>query len=152
MGLDGSPEEKGGCCQGHPGAGDHGCHMAGPPVCLGTQRGAWPAEHDCWGDALTLPLRLCTLKAMLGDMSRSSDSCSESFFFSLSMALLPLFALCGKRLHGHFHPGGQCYLFPLGPSPLSPTLDPQKTGTLPGRSAWHRASVSCCWPQGQDLA
>lgn len=50
--------------------------------------------------ALTLPLRLCTLKAMLGDMSRSRDSCSESFFFSLSMALLPLFALCGERLHG----------------------------------------------------
>lgn len=51
--------------------------------------------------ALTLPLRLCTLKAMLGDMSRSSDSCSDSFFFSLSMALLPLFALCGERPHGH---------------------------------------------------
>lgn len=50
--------------------------------------------------ALTLPLRLCTLKAMLGDMSSSSDSCSESFFFSLSMALLPLFALCGERQYG----------------------------------------------------
>lgn len=50
--------------------------------------------------ALTLPFRLCTLKAMLGDMSRSSDSCSESFFFSLSMALLALFALCGEKPHG----------------------------------------------------
>lgn len=51
---------------------------------------------------------------MLGDMSRSSDSCSDSFFFSLSMALLPLFALCWERLQSHFRPGSQYHLFPLG--------------------------------------
>lgn len=71
--------------------------------------------------ALTLPLRLCTLKAMLGDMSRSSDSCSDSFFFSLSMALLPLFALCGERPHGHISiPGARATCSPPIPSPLLP--------------------------------
>lgn len=68
---------------------------------------------------LTLPLRLCTLKAMLGDMSRSSDSCSDSFFFSRSMALLPLFALCWERPHGHvLILGAQGY-------PLLPVSSPQ---------------------------
>lgn len=68
-----------------------------------------------------MPLRLCTLKAMLGDMSKSSDSCSDSFFFSLSMALLPLFALCGEKPHSHVSiPGAQFYPFPPVPSPLLP--------------------------------
>lgn len=52
--------------------------------------------HRAWGrpeKPLTLPLRLCTRKAMLGDISSRSDSCSESFFFNLSMTLLPLLAL-----------------------------------------------------------
>lgn len=58
--------------------------------------------HKAWGrpeKPLTLPLRLCTRKAMLGDISSRSDSCSESFFFNLSMTLLPLLALwrVGKR-------------------------------------------------------
>lgn len=62
--------------------------------------------------ALTLPLRLCTLKAMLGDMSSSSDSCSDSFFLSLSMTLLPLFALCREN--------GIVLPFHLEPMPSAP--------------------------------
>lgn len=52
----------------------------------------------------TFPWRLCTRKAIFGDMRSSSDSCSESFFLSLSMALLPLFALCGERMQSGVQP------------------------------------------------
>lgn len=110
------PEEMGCRCKGHLGAGG----LVGLPGRAGA--------HGLPGGTqrvLTLPLRLCTLKAMLGDMSRSSDSCSESFFFSLSMALLPLFALCGERPHTHFTSLYLCHLCPLGQSPLPPVLGPR---------------------------
>jgi hypothetical protein len=48
---------------------------------------------------------------MLGDINSSSDSCSDSFFLSLSMTLLPLFALCGERTALPFH------LEPMSPAP-----------------------------------
>lgn len=66
--------------------------------------------HKAWDrpkQPPTLPLRLCTRKAMLGDISSRSDSCSESFFFNLSMTLLPLLALWmvggEKKTKGHAH-------------------------------------------------
>lgn len=144
LGLEGSPGEKGCCCKGHTGARDHSSHMAGWAGLPGDAKRGLASRARLWG-TLTLPLRLCTLKAMLGDMSRSSDSCSESFFFSLSMALLPLFALCGERLHGHIsilRASATCSHL----EPLPPTLGPRKTGAPPSSSAWHRALVSCCQP------
>ncbi len=55
-------------------------------------------QNGCESLMLTFPLRLCTLRGMLGEFSSSSDSCSESFFFSLSMTFDPLLALCwGKK-------------------------------------------------------
>ncbi len=46
-------------------------------------------QNSCESLMLTFPLRLCTLRGMLGEFSSSSDSCSESFFFSLSLTLDP---------------------------------------------------------------
>lgn len=91
-----------------------------------------------------MPLRLCTLKAMLGDINSSSDSCSDSFFLSLSMTLLPLFALCRKREQSHLFIWNPCHLLLQSISPPFPLrlLEHRIPSVC---SAHSRPFVSCRW-------
>lgn len=54
-------------------------------------------QKGCESLELTFPLRLCTLRGMLGEFSSNSDSCSDSFFFSLSITFDPLLAFCWDK-------------------------------------------------------
>lgn len=89
---------------------------------------------------------------MLGDINSSSDSCSDSFFLSLSMTLLPLFALCRERTVLPFH------LEPMPPAPHQlwsiafhpyPRLTEHRIPSV--YSAQSRAFVSCCWWPLEDV-
>lgn len=99
----------------------------------GWRVGAWPAWRG--RRSLTFPLRLCTRKAIFGDMRSSSDSCSESFFLSLSMALLPLFALCGERVRPRVQPRPSAARS-CSACPRAWTLGPQRTEAR-GQSLGH---------------
>lgn len=58
-------------------------------------------NHEGRGEdsVVTLPFLLWTLRGMLGDVSRSRDSCSDSFFLSRSITLEPLLALWNWEKH-----------------------------------------------------
>lgn len=54
-------------------------------------------EHEQWKVWVTLPFLLCTRSGMLGLVSSSKDSCSDSFFFRRSMTLEALLALWNQE-------------------------------------------------------